>query len=57
MPFHKVGPNKYKSPGGKTFTAAQIKLYYANNQSFPKKKRKSRKSLAPGGNMSEWQFV
>lgn len=43
MPFTKIksGKNKgkYKSPSGRIFTAAQVRLYYATN-GFSKKKRK-----------------
>lgn len=31
MPFKKVGENKYKSPSGRKFSAAQVKLYYASD--------------------------
>ncbi len=40
MPFKKVGPNKYKSPSGKKFTAKQVKAYYATG-GFKKPVRKS----------------
>lgn len=42
MPFKKVGPNKYKSPSGKTFTKKQVALYYATN-GFKKKPKKKGK--------------
>lgn len=29
MPFKKTGPNRYRSPSGRTFTAKQVKAYYA----------------------------
>lgn len=29
MPFKKVSKGKYQSPSGKTFSAAQVALYYA----------------------------
>lgn len=38
MPFKKIGKNKYKSPSGRTFTAKQVKLYYATN-GFKRKPR------------------
>lgn len=38
MPFTKVGPNKYKSPSGRTFSKKQVALYYATN-GFSKKKK------------------
>ncbi len=31
MPFKKIRKNKYKSPSGRTFTEAQVKLYYATD--------------------------
>lgn len=45
MPFRKVGPNRFKSPSGKTYTAKQVKAYYATQgfkrePSKPKKRRK-----------------
>jgi hypothetical protein len=40
MPFKKVpGKSTYKSPSGRTFTAKQVKAYYASNQ-FTKPVRK-----------------
>lgn len=41
MPFTKVG-RKYRGPSGKTFTAKQVRLYYAHGGKFPKRKRKRR---------------
>lgn len=29
MPFKKVGKNRYKSPSGKTWSARQLRAYYA----------------------------
>lgn len=29
MPFTKIGPNKYRSPSGRKFTAKQVRMYYA----------------------------
>lgn len=29
MPFVKVGKDKYKSPSGRMFNAAQVAMYYA----------------------------
>lgn len=43
MPFKKVGPNKYKSPSGKTFSKKQVALYYATD-GFKKKPRKKRRT-------------
>lgn len=34
MPFKKVGPNKYKSPSGRTFTKKQVEAYYASGGTF-----------------------
>lgn len=31
MPFKKIGPNKYTSPSGRTFTKKQVNLYYATD--------------------------
>jgi len=39
MPFKKVASGKYKSPSGRTFTAAQVRLYYANGGKFPGEKK------------------
>ena len=39
MPFSRVGPNRYKSPSGRTFTKKQVAMYYATD-GFKKKKRK-----------------
>jgi len=39
MPFKKIKGGKYKGPSGKKFNKAQVKLYYANNRSFPNKKK------------------
>ena len=38
MPFIKTGPNKYKSPSGRTFTKKQVQMYYAT-EGFTKKPR------------------
>lgn len=32
MPFKKVGPNKYKSPSGRTMSGKQVKAYYARQR-------------------------
>lgn len=46
MPFKKVtsGAHKgsYRSPSGRIYTAAQVRLYYAHD-GFPKKGKKKRK--------------
>ncbi len=31
MPFKKVGPDKYVSPSGRTWTHKQVVAYYATN--------------------------
>lgn len=41
MPFTKVGKNKYKSPSGRTYTAKQVRMYYATNGFTKKSKKKS----------------
>jgi hypothetical protein len=38
MPFKKVGPDKYKSPSGKSYNKKQVRLYYATD-GFTKKKK------------------
>jgi len=45
MPFTKVGKGLYRGPSGKTFTAAQVRLYYARGQSFriPRRAREKQK--------------
>lgn len=35
MPFKSIGHGKYKSPSGRTFTAKQVRLYYAHGGHFP----------------------
>jgi len=42
MPFKKVGPNKYKSPSGRTFTKKQVVAYYATD-GFKHKPKKGKK--------------
>jgi hypothetical protein len=39
MPFRKVSKNKYKSPRGRTYTAKQVRAYYAT-KGFKRKPRK-----------------
>jgi hypothetical protein len=39
MPFRKVSKNKYKSPSGRTYTAKQVRAYYAT-KGFKRKPRK-----------------
>src|SRR5262245_22170838 len=38
MPFKKVGPDKYRSPSGNTFTRSQVALYYSRGGRFPGQK-------------------
>ena len=46
MPFRKItsGKNrgKYRSPSGRIYTAAQVRLYY-HGDGFPKRKSKKRR--------------
>jgi hypothetical protein len=35
MPFTKIGNNKYVSPSGRTYNAAQVRLWYAQGGKFP----------------------
>lgn len=39
MPFTKMRNGKYRGPSGKTFTAAQVRLYYSRGGSFPGQKK------------------
>ena len=41
MPFKKIAKDKYKSPSGRNFTKAQVRLYYASDgfKNKPKKLR------------------
>jgi len=34
MPFKRIGKNKFRSPSGRIFTAAQVKRYYARGGKF-----------------------
>ena len=43
MPFKKVGPNKYRGPSGRTFTAAQVRLYKAHGNKFPGQRKRAGK--------------
>lgn len=45
MPFTKIGPDKYRSPSGRIFTARQVRLYYTYN-GFPKQKQRKRSKVA-----------
>lgn len=42
MPFTKVGPNRYTSPSGRSYTKKQVVAYYATD-GFKKKVRKKKK--------------
>ena len=42
MPFTKISRNKYKSPSGRTFSASQVRLYYATNGFKTMKKKYKR---------------
>jgi hypothetical protein len=42
MPFTKTGPDRYKSPSGRTFSKAQVRLYYASGGFKPSKMKKMR---------------
>ena len=43
VPFKKTGPNRYKSPSGRTFTKKQVNLYYATG-GFKNAGRKKQKA-------------
>lgn len=40
MPFKKVGPNRYKSPSGRTWTKKQVIAYHASEEFTKKRRRK-----------------
>jgi hypothetical protein len=42
MPFRKLSNGRYKSPSGRTYSAKQVRAYYATNgwKRKPKRKRK-----------------
>jgi len=42
MPFTKTKGGKYKSPSGRTYTARQVRAYYATNGWKRKTRRKKR---------------
>ena len=42
MPFKKTKSGKYRSPGGKYLTLAQMKAYYAKQRLKAKKGKKTR---------------
>jgi uncharacterized protein YaiI (UPF0178 family) len=46
VPFTKVGPNEYRSPSGRKFTAKQVKMYYATNGFKKKPRRKGGKTTS-----------
>jgi hypothetical protein len=35
MPFTKIGNNTYRSPSGRQYNGAQVRLWYANGGKFP----------------------
>lgn len=39
MPFTKTSGGKYRSPSGRTFNEAQVRLYYAGGGKFPGQKK------------------
>ena len=43
MPFTKVSKNKYRSPSGRTYTARQVRAYYATKGWKRKPRKKKRK--------------
>lgn len=47
MPFKKVGPDKFKSPSGRTWTKAQVAKYYATD-GFTKSDPGSRSKVQTG---------
>lgn len=59
MPFTSIGNGKYKSPSGRTFTAKQVKMYYATNGftknkgAFHKKLRKVDNKMKSMGDFDE----
>ncbi len=59
MPFTLIGNGKYKSPSGRTFTAKQVKMYYATNgftknkSVFHKKQRKVDNKMRSFGDYDE----
>lgn len=44
MPFKKIGPNKYKSESGKTYTKKQVEAYYATDGFKKPVKKKPKRS-------------
>ena len=47
MPFKKVGPDRYQSPSGKSWTAKQVQAYHATG-GFKRPPRSSTKSPRRG---------
>lgn len=47
MPFKLISGKgakaKYRSPSGRTFTAKQVRFYYARGSKFPARKKRRRK--------------
>ena len=44
MPFVKIGKDKYKSPSGRIFNGAQVRLWYEGGGKFPGQKTKELKT-------------
>lgn len=42
MPFEPIGKGKFRSPSGRTFNLAQVRLYYALGERFPGQKAKDK---------------
>ena len=40
MPFEPIGKGKFRSPSGRTFNLAQVRLWYAGGGKFPGQKGK-----------------
>ena len=47
MPFKKVASDRYVSPTGRSYNAAQVRLYYANGGKFPGQKRPAAELKGP----------
>lgn len=52
MPFKKVANNQYVSPSGRTFTAGQVRAYYAKKRASGGKTRGRKR---PGGTKLKMQ--
>jgi hypothetical protein len=47
MPFTKIGPDRYQSPSGRVYNAAQVRLYYANGGAFPGERKERAVGIGP----------